>query len=242
MVPPAPAPAGSVSAVASTGAAVPAPVAEPVVLLAAPAVAPAGGGATAAGPGVGQLPALMSGLSLGAMSRPADVSPELWTVFQQVVAQSHLQAGGLSQASGSARPTPAPPSPRMPDEVPPVGEAAMRELVSQRGSHASLKECWQVFQSAALHTKESVKQSWEDVFHPRGYTPRDPEVVLEWVEGEAREAIQELSESFAERRLLATQLEAANHRARDAISRAAWLYCVRARARSTNPDYLGRDD
>ena len=99
-----------------------------------------------------------------------------------------------------------------------------------------------MFQSAALYTKGSVKQSWEDVFHPRGYTPRDPEVVLEWVDGEARDAAQELNESFAERRMLTTQLQAANHRARDAISRAAWLYCVRERARSTNPDLLGRGD
>ena len=78
--------------------------------------------------------------------------------------------------------------------------------------------------------------------HPRGYNPRNPEVVLECVDGEARDAAQELSESFAERRMPTTQLQAANHRSRDATSGAAWLYYVREWARSTNPDLLGRDD
>ena len=119
-----------------------------------------------AGASAGQLPWLMSGLTLDNLSRPSDVSPELWTVFQQFVAQSNLHAGGHNPASGSARPVPTPPSPRLPDIIPPVGEEAMRELVSQRGRHASLKECWQVFRAASLHTKEVVKQSWDDVCSP----------------------------------------------------------------------------
>ena len=99
-----------------------------------------------------------------------------------------------------------------------------------------------MFRASALHNKESVKRSWDDVLHPSGYNPRDPEVILEWADGMARDAAQELSESFAEHRLLTTQLQAASHRARDATSVAAWLYCVRERARSSNPELLGWGD
>ena len=118
----------------------------------------------------------------------------------------------------------------------------MRKLVSQRGSHASPQECWQVFRASALHNREGVRRSWDEMFHPSGYNPRGLEVILEWVDGMARDAAQELSEAFAEHSLLTTQLQAAGHRARDAISVAAWLFYMRERASSSNPELLRRGD
>ncbi len=87
-----------------------------------------------------------------------------------------------------------------------------------------------------------MRRSWDEVFQPRGYNPREPEVILEWVDGMSREASSKLSEAFAEYRLLTTQLQKSSHRARDAISVAAWLFYVRARASSSNPELLRRDD
>ena len=83
----------------------------------------------------------------------------------------------------------------------------MNRLVSQRGSHASPEACWQAFRSSDLHNLQSVRRSWDEVFQPRGYDQREPEVILEWVDGMTREASNELSEAFAEYRLLTTQLQ-----------------------------------
>ena len=77
---------------------------------------------------------------------------------------------------------------------------------------------------------------------PLGHDPREPDVILEWVDYMERDASSELIEALAEYRRLHFQLQEAGHRARDAVSTAAWLFYVRERASSSRPDLLRRDD
>jgi hypothetical protein len=112
------------------------------------------------------------------------------------------------------------------------------QLLGNRGGYPSAEACWDAFKEGDLHRSTQLSTSWEELFSPPGFQPRDTTVVLDWLRDMDAAASQELADSFAEFRSRHEQLRAASLRAREAVSLAAWLYYARSRACASAPEYL----
>lgn len=148
-----------------------------------------------------------------------------------------LRLGDSDQLPREQRPAAQAPSPQLPTAFPPVDQEAVRALVS-RGDRASPSDCWAAAKQAELHVSPELRVPLDELFSPTGHPPREIGEVMRWVETEERAAADELEASFQAVRALGASLQAANLRARHAVTRSAWLYAARTAAGARDFSYL----
>ncbi len=159
-------------------------------------------------------------------------SAELFMLVEKL-GQLGVSRGGVASPRAAA----SAPDPQLPTRLPPIGVAEIPQLVA-RGDRLSPRDCWAAARAGDLHLSSALADPLDELFCPPGHAPRDVGSVMRWIEAEEYEAAEELEASFQEFRTLSERLKSATLRARNAVTRSAWLYAARAKASARDIQYL----